>query len=78
LSKRKAMLLKDWAPKEQNRVQNIVDVLFCDSQIMNFGSFLPGKFLGSTLIVANKTECEQIIELSVDGTNYKYKKDELA
>ena len=44
---------------------------------MNFGTFLPGKFLGSTLIVANQTECEQIIELSVDGMNYKYKKEEL-
>ena len=44
---------------------------------MNFGTYLPGKFLGSTLIVANKTDSEQIIELSVDGMNYKYKKDEL-
>lgn len=41
---------------------------------MNFGNFLPGKFLGSTLIVANKTEYEQIIELSVDSLNYKYEK----
>ena len=44
---------------------------------MNFGTYLPGKFLGSTLIVANLSECEQIIELSVDSASYKYKKEDL-
>ena len=44
---------------------------------MNFGTFLPGKFLGSTLIVANMSECEQIIELSVDSSSYKYQKSQI-
>ena len=44
---------------------------------MNFGSYLPGKFLGSTLVVVNLSDSEQIIELSVDSKNYKYNKSEL-
>ena len=62
---------------EEKQVQNIDQVLFCDSNIMNFGTYLPGKFLGSTLIVANMSDCEQIIELSVDSNTYKYKKEHI-
>ena len=62
---------------EEKKIQNIDEILFCDSNIMNFGTYLPGKFLGSTLIVANMSECEQIIELSVDSNTYKYKKEHI-
>ena len=44
---------------------------------MNFNTYLPGKLLGSNLMVANRTGCEQIIELSVDQTSYMYHKDSL-
>jgi hypothetical protein len=44
---------------------------------MNFNSFLPRKLLGSTLLVSNISECEQIIELSVDSNNYKYNKNDI-
>jgi len=39
---------------------------------MNFNSYYPGKLLGSTLMVTNLSNCEQIIELSVDQSNYTY------
>ena len=52
-------------------------VLYVDQKIMNFNNFLPGKLLGSNLVVANKTECEQIIELSVDQASYMYHKQSL-
>ena len=44
---------------------------------MNFNSYLPSKLLGSTLLVSNISECEQIIELSVDSNNYKYNKNDI-
>ena len=47
-------------------------VLHVDSNIMNFNSYYPGKLLGSTLMVTNLSNCEQIIELSVDQSNYTY------
>lgn len=42
---------------------------------MNFNYFLPGKMIGLGLIVQNKTDCEQIIELSVDEGSYTYYKE---
>lgn len=52
-------------------------MLEVDTKVMNFNQYLPGKLLGSTLMVTNLTECEQIIELSVDSQNYKYYKSEI-
>ena len=51
---------------------NVHSVLHVDSNIMNFNSYYPGKLLGSTLMVTNLSNCEQIIELSVDQSNYTY------
>jgi hypothetical protein len=45
-----------------------------DSSILNYASFFPGKLLGSTLTVGNLTNCEQIVELSVDSSTYTYNK----
>ena len=47
-------------------------MIFVDSQILNYSSFYPGKMLGSTLSVGNKSNCEQIVELSVDSANSSY------
>lgn len=45
---------------------------------MNFGTYLPGgKLLGSNLMIQNTTNCEQIIELSIDSTSFRYKIDDL-
>ena len=47
-------------------------MLDIDQQVMNFNCYLPGKMLGSTLVIENVTEFDQIIELSVDSNSYKY------
>mgnify|MGYP001103483839 CR=1 FL=1 len=39
---------------------------------MNFNCYLPGKMLGSNLMIGNLTDFDQIIELSVDSNSYKY------
>ena len=52
-------------------------MIFVDSHILNYSSFFPGKMLGSTLSVGNLSECEQIVELSVDASNLSYKKDQI-
>jgi len=58
--------------------QDIDSVLYTDTKVMNFGSYLPGgKLLGSNLTVQNITNCEQIIELSVDSSSFRYKIDDL-
>lgn len=45
-----------------------------DSEVLNYSSFYPGKMLGSTLSVGNRSDCEQIVELSVDSVNDSYLK----
>ena len=45
-----------------------------DSNILNYSTFYPGKMLGSTLSVGNLSDCEQIVELSVDSGNLSYEK----
>jgi hypothetical protein len=52
-------------------------VLEIDQSIMNFNCYLPGKMLGSNLMIANLTAFDQIIELSVDSNSYKYNIAEL-
>ena len=52
-------------------------MIFVDSQILNYSTFYPGKMLGSTLSVGNLSNCEQIVELSVDAGNLSYRKDQI-
>ena len=52
-------------------------MLYIDQRVITFNTFLPGKMLGSTLVVVNKTDCEQIIELSVDQSSYAFKKSSI-
>jgi hypothetical protein len=54
--------------------EDLSKVIFVDSSILNYASFFPGKLLGSTLTVGNLTNCEQIVELSVDSSTYTYNK----
>lgn len=57
--------------------EDLSKVIFVDSNILNYASFYPGKLLGSTLTVGNLTNSEQIVELSVDATNYTYNKKQI-
>jgi hypothetical protein len=57
--------------------EDLSKVIFVDSNILNYASFYPGKLLGSTLTVGNLTSSEQIVELSVDATNYTYNKKQI-
>lgn len=52
-------------------------MIFVDSSILNYATFFPGKLLGSTLTVGNLTNCEQIVELSVDAQSYTYNKKQI-
>jgi hypothetical protein len=56
---------------------DLTKVLFVDSSILNYATFYPGKLLGSTLTVGNLTNCEQIVELSVDAQSYTYSKRQI-
>jgi hypothetical protein len=49
-------------------------VIFVDSYILNYSTFFPGKLLGSTLNVGNMTNCEQIVELSIDSNSFQFNK----
>ena len=52
-------------------------MIFVDSTVLNYSTFYPGKMLGSTLSVGNLSECEQIVELSIDSSNKEYMKKEI-
>jgi len=60
--------------QQQNRFIDIRKMIFVDSQVLNYSTFYPGKMLGSTLSVGNLSDCEQIVELSVDSANISYQK----
>ena len=45
---------------------DINKVIQLDSQVINFGKFVSGKILGSTLQVTNSSGRDQVIEISVD------------
>jgi hypothetical protein len=44
--------------KKVSRITDVNKVIFVDSYILNYSSFLPGKLLGSTLNVGNLTNSE--------------------
>jgi hypothetical protein len=52
-------------------------VLYVDSYILNYSTFFPGKLLGSTLNVGNLSNCEQIVELSVDSNSFQFNRKSL-
>ena len=56
------------------RFIDIKKMIFVDSNVLNYSAFFPGKMLGSTLSVGNLSNCEQIVELSVDSNNAVYGK----
>lgn len=56
---------------------DVTKVMKVDSTTINFGSFVCGKMLGSSLQIENTTNQEQIIEISVDLNSEKYFCDEI-
>ena len=53
---------------------DISKVITVDSTVLNYGTFMPGKLLGSTLNVVNESPYEQIVELSIDAASFHYNK----
>ena len=50
----------------------IESILELDVPIINYGSFISTKVLGSTLQLTNKTKQEQIFQLNIDTDNVEY------
>lgn len=48
-----------------------------DSQVINFGKFVSGKILGSTLMVTNTSAKDQILEIFIDSKSDNYQCDEI-
>jgi hypothetical protein len=77
--KRESQANKDAKRGSSGRIfSDINKVISVDSFVLNYGSFLPGKLLGSTLNVGNNSSYEQIVELSIDAASFHYNKKELA
>ena len=74
-SQKRVTLTKYVCRKQTNRYVDVRKMIFVDSHILNYSNFYPGKMLGSTLSVGNLSNCEQIVELSVDAANLSYKKE---
>ena len=68
----KPVVKKQEVTKTSELHTDITKVLEIDQQVMNFNCYLPGKMLGSSLMIGNLTDFDQIIELSVDSNSYKY------
>lgn len=43
-----------------------------DTQLLNFGTFLPEKLLGSILLISNQTDEDQVVELTIDTKTQIY------
>jgi hypothetical protein len=48
-----------------------------DSQVINFGKFISGKCLGSTLLVTNTSTSDQEIIIELDNSSKSYSCDEI-
>ena len=58
--------------QEQQNVADINEVLDIDSNVINYGQFICGKILGSTLLLTNMSEKEQSISLAISKkANYE-------
>lgn len=62
----KALLMSLLGPKETPIYSDINEVVEVDSTVINFGVFLPGKLLGSTLLVRNRTKQEQVLQMVME------------
>lgn len=67
------------APSKAKKVQitDINEAIRVDSQVLNYGVVSPGKLLGSIFVVANISESEQTIEVTIDSSAEVYDRDEI-
>lgn len=56
---------------------DINSVIQVDQQVVNFGKFISGKILGSTLMISNISDKEQSITISADPETEEYSCDEI-
>ena len=56
---------------------DISKIITVDSTVLNYGTFMPGKLLGSTLNVVNESPFEQIVELSIDAASFHYNRKQI-
>lgn len=56
---------------------DISSVLKLDAQTMNFGNFISGKMLGSTLELTNLTSQDQVFQLCIDSQSENYSVEKL-
>lgn len=71
--------------QEEQNVVDINEILDIDSNVINYGQFICGKILGSTLLLTNISDEEQVISMSIsrqqkfdcDAIFGQYNRDEL-
>lgn len=51
---------------------DVTKVIQVDSNVINYGKFICGKMLGSTLVITNTSNQEQIIDMSIDNSTEIY------
>ena len=61
-----SLLKNDQKAKEKPIAFDLSKVLEIDTTVINFGAFLPGKLLGSTIIIKNVSDKTQLLKLWVN------------
>jgi len=63
--------------KEETQNKDIRQIITLDTSVINFGTFAPGKLLGSTICVKNKSDVDQEVELLMEHESECYSVPEL-
>lgn len=61
----KSILVQKSELSSPNNVVDINDLIDVDSNVINYGQFICGKILGSTLLLTNMSDKEQSISLAI-------------
>ena len=72
----KSLLWSLLGSNNKQKPWEISKLIELDSTVINFGVFLPGKLLGSTLLVKNISDDDQIVQLVIDSKQEVYNVDE--
>jgi hypothetical protein len=65
------------AKAKKTPITDINDAIKVDSQVLNYGVVSPGKLLGSIFVVANISDSEQTIEVTIDSSVEVYDREEI-
>ena len=71
--------------QDNANITEITEILDVDSNVINYGQFICGKILGSTLLLTNVSEEDQIVTMSISNKDVfdcdaifgQYNRDEL-